>query len=182
MLVTPEITTERYRLARVTPGKVSDEWLGWTGDAELMSQMNSRLRKLTRADLQRYVAASERLGRAIVGIYERHGGAHIGVYETELNLRHRIVTIDVQVDLRHFDLPNVLKETEPALLDHLARRSGIEKAAAKIVETFTAALRHFEAAGWRKEGVLRQEQPSADGRRRLDVVQFGKLLNGREAA
>jgi hypothetical protein len=181
-LIVQEITTRRFKLAPITPGTVSGEWLRWTEDAELMRQMNSRLRKLTRANLQRYVAASERAGRAIVGIYERRSGAHIGLYETELNARHRLVTIDVQVDLQRFDLSSILKETDPALLDHLAGQFGTEKAAAKIVETYRAALRHFEATGWRKEGVLRQEQPSADGRGRVDVIQFGKFLVGREAA
>jgi hypothetical protein len=172
-----EITTRRYRLALITPDRVTDDWLRWTEDVALMRQMNSRLRKLTRADLQRYVVASQKVGRAIVGIYGLRGGAHIGLYEAELNARHRIVTIDVLVDQQRFDLPSVLTETDPALLDHLARRFGTQKAVAKIVETHTAALRHFEATGWRKEGVLRQEQPSADGRHRLDVIQFGKLLN-----
>ena len=177
MSESPEILTKRFRLAPITPDNVSDNWLAWTQNASMMRQVNARVLKLTRADLQRYVVTSQKQRRAIIGIYERRGGAHIGIYETELIARHRNVTIDVLVDQQHFDLSNVLKETDPALLDHLASRFGMEKAIAKVVETYIPAIRHFESSGWLKEGVLKQEQPAAAGtNRRYDVIQFGKLL------
>jgi RimJ/RimL family protein N-acetyltransferase len=182
MFESPEITTKRFRLASITPSNVSDEWLRWAADEKLMRQMNAPLRKLSRADLQHYVADSRRLGRVILGIYERRGGAHVGSYETELNDRHRLATVDVLVDQERFDLSNVLKETDPALLSYLAGRCGTHKAVVKIVDTHAAALRHFEATGWRKEGILRQERPAFDGGRRVDVIQFGKLLIPKDGA
>lgn len=176
MSSSPEIVTKRFRLAPITPDKVSDAWLAWTRDVQLMRQMNSRLLRLSRADLQRYVIAAQKRSRAIVGIYERAGGGHIGLYETELNSKHRNVTIDVLVDPQRYDLSAVLRETDAPLLAYMAQRFGMEKAMAKVVETYQPAIRHFEATHWLKEGVLRQEYPAIDGSRRLDVVQFGKLL------
>ena len=87
------------------------------------------------------------------------------------------MTIDVLVDQRRYDLANVLRETDPVLLNYLAGRFGLEKAVAKIVETYRPAILHFEQSGWLKEGVLRQENPAVSGQGRLDVVQFGKLLS-----
>lgn len=172
----PEILTKRFRLTPITPETVSDEWLRWTADPELMRQMNARVLKLTRADLQRYLVAAQRQGRAVVGIYSRKDGAHVGLYETEISEEHRNVTIDVLVDQRRYDLSNVLRESDPALLSYLAARFGLEKAVAKVVETYGPAILHFEQTGWVKEGVLRQENPSASGAGRLDVMQFGKAI------
>lgn len=176
MSPSPEILTRRFRLAPITPDMVTDDWLRWTADAGLMGQVNARVLKLKRADLQRYLVAAQRFKRSIVGIYRRQDGAHIGLYETEISAAHRNVTIDVLVDQNRHDLGDVLRETDPALLRHLADRFGIEKAVARIVETFKPALLHFEGTGWLKEGVLRQEHPAASGQGRLDVVQFGRLL------
>ncbi|MFZ5675393.1 MAG: hypothetical protein ACOZAM_20750 [Pseudomonadota bacterium] len=172
----PEILTKRFRLTPITPDKVSDEWLRWTSDPDLMGQMNARVTKLTRTDLQRYLVAAQGQKRAVVGIYGRKDRAHLGLYETEINEENRLVTLDVLIDQHRYDLANVLRETDSALLSYLAGRFGLEKAVAKVVETYKPLILHLEQSGWRREGVLRQENPSAAGFGRLDVIQFGKLL------
>lgn len=172
----PEILTKRFRLTPITPVTVTDDWLRWTSDQELMGQMNARVLKLTRTDLQRYLVTAQQQKRAVVGIYARKDGVHVGLYETEISEEHRNVTIDVLVDQRRYDLANVLRETDPALLSYLAARFGLEKAVAKVVETYKPVILHFEQTGWLKEGILRKESPSISGIERLDVIQFGKLL------
>ncbi len=172
----PEILTKRFRLTPITPEMVSDDWLRWTGDPVLMGQMNARVAKLTRTDLQRYLVDAQRQKRAVVGIYGRKDQRHVGLYETEINEENRLVTIDILVDQHKYDLANVLRETDPVLLNYLAGRFGLEKAVAKVVETYKPLLLHFEQSNWLREGLLRQENPSATGFGRLDVIQFGKLL------
>lgn len=171
-----EFLTKRFRLVPIGPDQVSEDWVRWTGDAELMRQMNVPLRKLRRRDLQQYVIASKKGGLAIVGIYEKQNGAHAGIYEIQLTPQHKSVTLNVLVDPKRYDLSNVLRETDPVLLKFLKERYGMQKAVAKVVETYLPAVRHYEGSQWMKEGVLRGERPSVDGTRRLDIIQFGKLL------
>jgi hypothetical protein len=172
-----ELMTKRFRLSPISPDKVSDNWLGWTRDPVIMAQLNARPAKLTRADLQRYVAVSWKSKRAILGIYARASGDHIGLYEGSIDSRNDNVTLDVLIDQRRYGLSNVLAETDPVLLKFLATQRGIEKAIALVVETYAPAIKHYEATGWLKEGVLRQEHPAAIGTGRVDVVQFGRLLD-----
>ncbi|MGE4251599.1 MAG: hypothetical protein AB7F09_19595 [Parvibaculaceae bacterium] len=177
-----ELLTKRFRLAPISPDKVSDNWIRWTGDPVLMSQLNARAMKLMRPDLQRYVAAAWKSKRMIIGIYARASNEHIGLYEVAVDLRHRNVTLDVLVDHQRHDLSNALAETDPVLLDFFAKEHGVEKAVAVVVETNAPLIRHLEATGWLKEGVLRQEFQAVAGNRRLDAVQFGRLLDvGRPA-
>lgn len=171
-----ELQTKRFRLSPIGPDQVSDDWVRWTGDAQLMRQVNVPLRKLTRRDIQQYVVAARKTGRTIVGIYEKQSGAHIGVYEIALDPQNRNVTLNVLINQKRYDLSVVLRETDPVLLKFLAAHYGMQKAVAKVVETYLPAVRHYEATEWMKEGVLRGEHPSVDGSRRLDVIQFGKLL------
>jgi hypothetical protein len=172
-----ELLTRRFRLAPITRDKVSDNWIRWTGDPVLMSQLNARPAKLSRADLQRYVASAWQQKRAILGIYAKADGDHIGLYEAAIDRRNANVTLDVLVDQQRYDFSNVLSETDPVLLEFLAKARGIEKAVALVVETYAPAIRHFEATGWLREGLLRQEYPAVAGNRRLDVIQFGRLLD-----
>jgi hypothetical protein len=173
-----ELLTRRFRLIPVSPDRVSDNWIKWTADPVLMSQLNARTAKLTRADLQRYVVSAYKRKRTIVGIYVKANGDHIGLYEAAIDPRNANVTLDVLIDQQRYDLSNVLSETDPVLLDFLARERGVEKAIALVVETYVPAIKHFEATGWKREGLLRQEYPAVDGKRRLDVIQFGRLLEG----
>jgi RimJ/RimL family protein N-acetyltransferase len=161
---------------------VSDAWIGWSGDPLLTSQMNARASRLSRADLQRYVAAAWKSRRMIIGIYARAAGDHIGLYETSLDPRHGNVTIDTLVDQQRHVLSSVLTETDPVLLDFFFTQHRIDKAIAKVVETNTPLIHHYENTGWLKEGVLRQEVEAAVGGRRLDIVQFGMLSSGQSVS
>jgi hypothetical protein len=171
-----EILTKRFRLAPISPDKVGEDWVRWSRDPVLMSQLNARVVQLTRADIQRYVAASWKNKRMVIGIYALFDGAHIGIYEAAIDARHGNVRIDMLVDPQRYALPNVLPETDPALLDFFATEHRIEKAIVQAVETNTPVIRHLEATGWRREGVLRKEYVAASGNRRLDAVQFGRLI------
>jgi len=171
-----ELLTKHFRLSPITPDKVSDNWVRWTADPILMSQMNAQTGKITRPDLQRYVAATWQGKRMIIGIYSRMDADHIGLYEAAVDSRHANVTFDSLVAPQKYGLANVLAETDPVLLDFFAEQHQIEKAIAKVVETNLPLIRHYETTGWRKEGILRQEAQAATGNRRLDVVQFGRLF------
>ena len=177
-----ELLTKRFRLAPIGPDKVSDDWVRWTGDPILMSQLNARAMRLTRADIQGYVAAAWRSRRMIIGIYARPTTQHVGLYEAVVDGRHGNLTLDVLVDQHRYDLSNVLSETDPALLDFFVSQHRIEKAIALVVETYAPLIRHYEGTGWLREGVLRQEYQAVAGTRRLDAVQFGRLLDGSKHA
>ncbi len=177
-----DLTTKRFRLSPISPDKVSDNWLRWTGDPVLMARMNARAVKLSRADLERYVAARWKSRRMIIGIYALAGGDHVGLYEAAIDPGNANVTLDTLIGQQRYALSDVLGETDPVLLGFFAGQLRIEKVVAQVVETNAPLIRHYEATGWMKEGVLRQEVEAAAGGRRLDMVQFGRLLNASPAA
>ena len=171
-----ELLTKHFRLAPVRPDMVSDNWIRWSRDPVLMAQLNARATQPTRADIQRYVVASWKSKRMIIGIYARTNGEHIGIYEATIDPRHGNVRLDMLVDPQSYTLSRVLPETDPALLQFFAQEHRIEKAVAVVVETHIPLISHLETTGWLKEGVLRQEHAAVTGNRRLDAVQFGRLL------
>jgi hypothetical protein len=148
-------------------------------DPVLTSQLNVEALKVTRADLQRHVVDTWERGQMIIGIYARVSGDHIGLYTVSVDRRNGNVGLDAMIGQQRYDLDSVLSETDPVLLDFLAKEHRAEKAATVVVETNVPLIRHLETTGWQKEGVLRQEYQATSGGRRLDGVQFGRLLNGK---
>jgi hypothetical protein len=176
MAKTIDLLTPNYRLRLMTPAMVTDRWVGWTADKSLMGKLNSKTLKLKKPDVQRYVASAIAGRRAIVGIFRLTDGDHAGLYEIALDRRHRIASLDILVDLKRYGLREVLTETDPVLLADLKNRFGVEKASVMVPVTFVEAIRHFESAGWMKEGLLRAEYPAVEEGKRTDVVHFGQLL------
>ena len=176
MAQTIDLFTPNYRLRLMTPAMVTDRWIGWTADRSLMNKLNSKTLKLKKADVQRYVASAIAGRRAIVGIFRLADGDHAGLYEIALDQRHRLANLDILVDLKRYSLEGVLGETDRVLLADLNIRFGVQKAAALVPATFKEVIRHFESAGWLKEGILRSEFPGVEADERVDAVQFGQLL------
>jgi hypothetical protein len=173
-----ELLTERYRLAPISPNKVSSNWIRWMSNPVLTSQLNVKAVKLTRDGLQRHVVDTWKSGQMIIGIYARANGDHIGLYTVSVDHRNRNVTLDAMIGQQRYDLASVLSQTDPVLLDFLVQEHRVERAAAVVVETNLSFIGHLEATGWQKEGVLRQEYQAISGGRRLDAVHFGRLLDG----
>lgn len=177
MVNTIDLLSPNYHLLLMTPKMVTDRWASWTSDRSLMKRLNSKTLKLSKLDLQRYVISAIKGKRAIVGIFRRSDGDHAGLYEIVLDPRHHIASLDVLVDMKRYNLHSVLSETDPVLLGDLSRRFGVKKASVMLPETFVDAIRHFESAGWLREGLLRAEYPAVEAGKRVDVVYFGKLLD-----
>lgn len=171
-----ELFTRHYRLSPLGPDKVGDDWARWIADPVLMARMNRPVLRLSRADIARHVVALWKSGGMIIAIHARADGAHLGNYELTIDRDNANAAVSPLIDGQRCRLADVLAETDPALLGHLIKLHGTRKAIAQVIETDTPLIAYYEAAGWLKEGVLRQERRAVAGGRRLDVVQFGKLI------
>ena len=173
---TIDLYTEHYRLRLMTPAMVTSRWVEWSSDSAIMRQLNAKTKKLSKADIQNYVAASTAKKLAIVGIFRRSDGDHVGIYEVLFDQTHRNANLDILIDINRYGLSDVLTETNPVLLAHLQQRFGADKAAIVIPKTYVAMIRYMAEAGWKQEGILRVEYPPARGGQRIDGLQFGKIL------
>jgi hypothetical protein len=172
----PQIETKNYVVRYITPPMVTERWVKWTTDNFLMGQINSKTLNLSKVDIQRYVVSAIKNRRSIFGIFRKLDFDHIGLYELMNDQQHRVVNLDVLVDIPKYDLHTVMTETDPVLLSYLNKNFGVEKAVASVPATFSAAIKHYEKDKWLREGVLREELPALKPNRRVDAIQFGKLL------
>lgn len=155
---------------------VTDSWVSWTSNNFLMGQINSRAARLSKVDLQRFVAMAIKNKRLIFGIFRKSDFEQVGLYDVMPDLRHRIANIDCLVEIPKFDLAEILAETDVAFLAFLKLKMGFQKVSALVPATYKAMHKHYEKTGWLKEGILREELPGLKANRRVDAIQFGKLL------
>jgi hypothetical protein len=171
-----DIITANYRLLMMSPAMVTNAWVEWTNEPAVMEPLNVRAMKLTKADLQRYVAVSHAQKKAIVGIFRRRGEQQVGIYEIALDQQHMNASIEVLIDIRKYDFEKVVSETIQPLTDYLQKRFDIGKFAAMVPETYSSSLRFFGNSKWELEGVLREELPSLIEGERVSVYQFGLIV------
>ena len=173
---TIDIVTENFRLCLMKPEMVTDRWVEWTNDRSIMRQINSKPKKLNKSDIQNYVLHATLNRRAIIGIFRRLDHEHVGLYEILFDQAHRNANFDVLIDFKRFNITDVIDETLPALVNDVKKRFGAEKAVILAPESYSELLRYLEGSDWQREGVLRSEFPNANGAKRLDGLQFGKIL------
>jgi hypothetical protein len=175
-MATIDLQTENYRLLLMRPDMVTDAWVQWANDRVLMRQINSKLRKTTRAHIQDYVLKATLDKRAIIGIFERATMAHVGVCEILFDQVHRNANLDILIDFKSHDLRRIMDEAIPALLQDLKSRFGAEKAVILAPQSYQSLVEYLNQSQWQKEGVLRAEFPHASENRRMDGLQYGRLI------
>ena len=175
-MATIDLTTKEFRLVLMRPDMVTDSWVEWANDRVLMRQVNSKLRKVSKTDVQDYVLKATAQKRAIIGIFDLASMAHVGVCEIHFDQAHRNANLDILIDFRRYDIAKVLNEVLPPLFQELKSRFGAEKAVILTPMSYTRLIAYLDQSQWRKEGVLRSEYPSATASNRMDGIQYGWLL------
>lgn len=169
----PRLDTERFYLRALTPADASERWVAWLGDSEVMGPINTRLRQPSLAQLRAHIASHDQVRRLFVGIFDRSQDRHIGFYRIDLDPKHGLATFNVLIGDKAYWGRRTVLETRAALLDHLFRRMGIEKAVGMPLARNFPAIFNYRAQGWSLEGVLKAHRAAADGSGRLDQLVFG---------
>jgi hypothetical protein len=166
-----------YNIRPMTTALISDAWLRWLSNPEIMEQINAVPHRMKRKDLESYVVAMQARKIGLVGVFRNEDKNHVGLYEIQFERVHRLANLSFMADQETCDVSEVFIATETALLEVLRSQFGCEKAAMVLPESYTRLRPAFAACGWDEEGVLRQEFASASGaQKRLDGICFGKKI------
>lgn len=170
-----KLATEHYILRSLTAQDVSENWLRWSHDPEIMNPINTPVMQAKRENLQNYVRTFDRKAAYIIGIYSKANGAHVGIYQLSLSLQQRTITFNVLIGEKSHWGRNAVIETRAALLDYFFETCGMEKAIGMPLARNFPMIYNYKAQGWKLEGILRQQCMSMDGNKRFDQYQFGLL-------
>jgi RimJ/RimL family protein N-acetyltransferase len=169
------LETRRFVLRTLTPADASARWQAWAADEEVMGPLNVATRKMSTAELQRYIAGFDQVTHCLIGIFDKKSGQQIGIYMIDVDPYHRLANFNVMVGDRAFWGQKVVNETRAALLDYMFTRRGVEKALGRPLARNFPAIFNYRAQGWRLEGILKAHRAAFDGSGRIDQFEFALL-------
>lgn len=170
-----ELVTARFTIRSMNREDVSEVFIGWLDDPEVMLGLNLPLRRPSRAQAVRFVLEFDNRARFFLGIFEREGGAQIGFFTVDCDLHSGCAETAVVVGDRAWWGRDVVRETRTALIDFLFGCLAVHKVLGRPHGRNFASIYNYKALGFRCEAVLREQMPALDGVGRLDQLVFGLL-------
>jgi RimJ/RimL family protein N-acetyltransferase len=166
------LDTAHYLVRSMKPEDVTEDYLAWTKDEEIMYGVNSAPGRMTMADLHRYVAKFNNRTSFHLGIFVKETGRLIGFYSIYWERRHNIAGTNVVVGDRAYWGKNVVLETRAAIIDFLFDRLKVAKVWGSPMARNIPSVFNYRAQGFKAEGVLKRHRVSPKGER-LDQIMFG---------
>lgn len=169
------LETARFTLRSMAREDVTDAFLSWLGDPEVMLGMNMTRQRLTRAQAVRFVLAHNNQTSFCLLVCDKNTGQAIGFFTVSIAATHRVAETSVVVGDREFWGKNVVREARSALLDFLFDELNMHKVIGKPHGRNFASIFNYKAMGFECEAVLREQMRSVDDDSRLDQLIFGML-------
>ena len=168
------LETQRYIVRSMTSADVSDRFIAWTRDPEVIQTLNLPLREVQRGEFVRYVQRFDNKASFGLGIFAKNEDRHIGFYSALCDLRQATAITNVVIGERDCWGKGVVIETRAAILDFLFERLAMHKVWGKPFARNFPAVFNYKAQGFTCEGVLREHLKSVTGGR-IDQLVFGLL-------
>ena len=170
-----KLETERFVVRSSTPADASERWCDWSGDPEIMGPLNVPARRMTKLDLQRYIANFDDDNAYLISVFTKAMSQQAGFFMVETNKQHATANFNLVIGDKQYWGKGVVNEVRAALLDEFFTHRGIEKAYGTPLARNFPAVFNYKAQGWKLEGVLRGQCKSIVDGSRLDQYHFGML-------
>ena len=169
------IETARFSVRSLTTRDASGVFRQWISNPTVMAALNMPARRLSQADLERFIASYDDKVRYLVGIFKRGSGDIIGAFMLDVTPAHALVKASGFIGDRNWWGKTVFEEVGTGLFDEFFKNRGIEKATAQVWEKNFAALVPLRRLGFQVEGFLRNEIRAFDGSGRRNQFILGLL-------
>lgn len=168
------LETESYVVRSMTPADMSDSYIAWLADAELMEGLNQPPREVTAEQLAKYIESFDNRLTYHLGIFWKETGEQVGFYNVKIQRKSRNAETSVVIGNRDFWGRKVVLETREAILEFLFARVQVERVYGSPFERNFPSIFNYKAQGFTFEAVLRKHARRANGDR-VDVYVFGLM-------
>lgn len=168
-----KIETENYILRSLRPEDVTDRFVSWFGDHEVMEYVAMPM-NLSRNKINGFILRFDNKSNFILGVFTRDTGLCIGFFHIYRNFRNRSARTAVVIGEREFWGRKVVLEARAGVLTFLFDTLSLNKVLGTVYTRNLPAVFNYKAQGFQCEGILRQEGRARDGSWR-DIYHFGML-------
>ncbi len=147
------IETSRLRLVPFSELFLTDLYVAWLNDLEIVKNSQQRFTKHTRQSCGQYVRSLQKDGHCLWAIVEKNAeGKHIGNINATIDRRNSIAEIRILIGDKEVWGRGLGAEAWEAVLDYLFRKN-IRKVIAGTLSSNPAMLGIFKKVGMKVEGI-----------------------------
>jgi len=145
------IETDRLRILPFDPAHLSERYVGWLNDPEVVEFSEQRHCKHTLESCEAYFRSMERSGNLFLAICEKPSGAHIGNASVAVDVHNSIADISIMIGERSRWGEGLGAEAFMAIVGRLLDSGEFRKVTAGTVAVNFPMLKAMERAGMQEE-------------------------------
>lgn len=170
------LETERFIVRSMRAKDITDDYLKWIADPDLMRNLNTATMRKTREQEAERLKGYDNTSTFQFGVFVKPEGELIGFYQLRIDRNHKLAELSVVIGNRDWWGRNAVVESRRAIIDFLFGRMKLEKIWGMPQTRNFAAIANYRKQGFRLEGILRAHNENAyDRRKRLDFAVFSLL-------
>jgi len=170
-----QLSGSKVRLQRFGIEDITQHYLDWLNDAEVMRFSNQRFRQHIREICEAYWASFEDTPNLFLIVHERASGTAIGTLTAYANPHHGTCDVGIMIGDRDYWGRGCGQEAWSLLTEWLLTHGKVRKLTAGCLAANTAMVRLMERSGMQPDGV-RQGQELLDGVP-CDIVHYAKFAD-----
>ena len=158
-----------------TAACVTDEYLGWLHDPEVLRFSNQRFRKQTRESCLEYLASFSGTANDFLAVYLRESGRMVGTMTAYVAVHHGTADLGILIGDRPCWGRGIGRDAWQTVMDYLLAHVGLRKVTGGTLRCNTGMVRVMERSGMQLEAT-RVQQEIVDGVPQ-DAVYYAKFRN-----
>ena len=181
-----ELLTDRFCVRTLKPEDITQRYVDWANDEEVMEHLNLPTGTLTHDKLVKNLKKYDNKSSFNFGIFLREPDLMIGVHTANCDFAHGLVLINVMIGDKDYWGKKTVLEARGAVIDFLFdednfnQKRRIDKIWGMPFTRNLPMVFNYRALGFQCEGVMRAHRRNHKGGR-LDQYMFGLLRSDWEA-
>jgi RimJ/RimL family protein N-acetyltransferase len=169
------LETERFRLRSMLREDVTEDYLKWLADPEVMVGLNLPRRQLSRLQAVNYALSFDNQSRFKLIFEDRDGDRAFGFFTITSDPGHRSAETAVVLGDQSYWGKNAVIEGRTAIINFLFDTLKMHKVIGRPHGRNISSIFNYQALGFTCEAVLREQMRSVNEDERLDQLVFGLL-------
>ncbi len=158
------IATDKYVLRALAESDASDRWASWMSDPEVLRMLNAPARRMTKADIAKYIGTFDQKTHQLLGVFDQQSGRHIGFFTIDIDGAWSQGLVNLLIGEPEFRNQGVLSNVRRQFAEYFFETLGLKTMKATALSRNTIILDTLVKAGWVIDKTLpRHVRAHADG-------------------
>ena len=163
------IDAGEYLIRTLNSNDASDRWAAWMADPEVRHSLNIAPRRMTTAELAKYIRKFDQRSNLLWGIFDKRSGTHIGFFEVRADYARSQGLVNLLIGEPQYRNHGVLSAIRKQFAQYFFETLGLKTMMATALARNEIIVKTLLKAGWTVNQTLRQHVTDHTSGSKLDV-------------